>query len=73
MNSTSNLKEANEEQQGHFKYLILMFLVTSGLAFRAVEKQYFKELLEYLATNSVTFKFPSRRFLKRLIIIRVDF
>jgi histidinol phosphatase-like PHP family hydrolase len=64
--STSGLMEANAEQQGHFKYLILMFLVTSGLAFRAVENKYFQELLEYLANNSVTFKSPSRRSLKRL-------
>jgi hypothetical protein len=66
INASSNLKEANAEQQGHFKYLILMFLVTSGLAFRAVENKYFQELLEYLANNSVTFKSPSRRSLKRL-------
>jgi len=64
--NSENLVEATAEPQRQFKYLVLMFLITSGLAFRAVENKYFSELLEYVANNSINFTNPSRRSLKRL-------
>jgi len=36
-----HLPKAEPDQQSQFKYYILMFIITAGLSYRAVENKYF--------------------------------
>ena len=44
----------------------MIFIITAGLSYRAVENSHFRELLEFVSNAGASFAYPSRRTMKNL-------
>jgi hypothetical protein len=60
--------------QAKFVHLLVMFVITAGLPFRAIENPYFIGMCRLLMGNSgVSFVIPKRRSLKRFAQQKAEF